>query len=353
MLVKARKPFALSIVAAGVAMLAVSAQAADISGAGSTFVYPILSKWADAYKTKTSIGINYQSIGSGGGIQQIKSKTVDFGASDAPLAPEDLSKSGLLQFPVVIGGDVPVVNIPGIGPGQLKLTGPILADIFLGKITKWNDKAITEINSGLSLPSQAIAVVHRSDGSGTTYIWVHYLAKMSQEWKDKVGVNTAVEWPTGLGGKGNEGVAALTSRTPGAIGYVEYAYAKQNKMAFVQVKNQAGNFVAPNKETFQAAAANADWTKSKDFDLMLTDQPGAQSWPVTGSTWVIMYKQPSNPEASKTALTFFDWAFKNGDAMADELDYVAMPANVKTLIENAWKDIKGGDGAALWSASIQ
>lgn len=297
--------------------------------------------------------MNYQSIGSGGGIKQIESKTVDFGASDAPLAPNDLDKFGLLQFPVVVGGDVPVVNIAGIQSGRLKLTGPLLADIFLGKIKKWDDPAITDINPGVTLPNQSIAVVHRSDGSGTTYIWVHYLSKMSEEWKDKVGVSTAVQWPTGIGGKGNEGVAALTGRTPGAIGYVEYAYAKQNKMAFVLVKNQAGNFVVPDKDTFQAAAANADWAGSKDFDLMLTDQPGAQSWPITGSTWVIMYKHPDNSDASKTALTFFDWSFKNGDKMADDLDYIPIPANVKKLIETAWGNIKGSAGKPVWTASTQ
>jgi len=266
------------------------AAALDISGAGSTFVYPILAKWADAYKTKAGVAVNYQSIGSGGGIKQIQSRTVDFGASDAPLPPAELDKFGLLQFPIVIGGDVPVVNLPGIAPGALKLTGPVLADIYLGKITNWNDKAIADLNAGLKLPDQAIAVVHRSDGSGTTYIWVDYLAKVSAEWKEKVGVSTAVDWPAGLGGKGNEGVAALTLRMSGAIGYVEYAYAKQNKMTYVQVRNKDGNFVEPNEKTFQAAAANADWAKAPAFFLMLTEQPGAESWRITGSTFILMYK---------------------------------------------------------------
>jgi phosphate transport system substrate-binding protein len=266
------------------------AAALDISGAGSTFVYPILAKWADAYKTKAGVAVNYQSIGSGGGIKQIQSRTVDFGASDAPLPPAELDKFGLLQFPIVIGGDVPVVNLPGIAPGALKLTGPVLADIYLGKITNWNDKAIADLNAGLKLPDQAIAVVHRSDGSGTTYIWVDYLAKVSAEWKEKVGVSTAVDWPARLGGKGNEGVAALTLRMSGAIGYVEYAYAKQNKMTYVQVRNKDGNFVEPNEKTFQAAAANADWAKAPAFFLMLTEQPGAESWRITGSTFILMYK---------------------------------------------------------------
>ena len=266
------------------------AAALDISGAGSTFVYPILAKWADAYKTKAGVAVNYQSIGSGGGIKQIQSRTVDFGASDAPLPPAELDKFGLLQFPIVIGGDVPVVNLPGIAPGALKLTDPVLADIYLGKITNWNDKAIADLNAGLKLPDQAIAVVHRSDGSGTTYIWVDYLAKVSAEWTEKVGVSTAVDWPAGLGGKGNEGVAALTLRMSGAIGYVEYAYAKQNKMTYVQVRNKDGNFVEPNEKTFQAAAANADWAKAPAFFLMLTEQPGAESWRITGSTFILMYK---------------------------------------------------------------
>ncbi len=338
-------------IASAAILMSLAAYAVDILGAGSTFVYPILSKWADAYKDATNIGVNYQSVGSGKGITGIKSKTVDFGASDAPLPPSELDKFGMLQFPLVIGGDVPVVNVEGVQAGQLKLTGAILADIYLGNITKWNEKVITDLNPGITLPDQAIVVVQRLDGSGTTYIWAHYLSKMSHEWKEKVGVGTFVEWPTGIGGKGNDGVAALTGRVPGAIGYVEYAYAKHNKMAFVQLKNQAGNFVEPNKETFQAAAANAEWDKANAFDLMLTDQPGANSWPITGSTWAIMYKQPDNPEASKMSLSFFDWVFKNGDKMADELDYVAMPDNVKDLIEATWKNIKGSDGKPVWAPS--
>jgi phosphate transport system substrate-binding protein len=338
---------------AGICSLSTPVGAVDIAGAGSTFVYPILAKWADAYKTKSGIAVNYQSIGSGGGIKQIQSKTVDFGASDAPLPPDELDKFGLLQFPLVIGGDVPVVNLPGIEAGKLRLTGPLLADIYLGKITKWSDKAITDLNPGMKLPDQAIAVVHRSDGSGTTYIWVDYLAKISPEWKQKVGVNTSVQWPTGLGGKGNEGVAALTGRTPGAIGYVEYAYAKQNKMIYARVQNKDGAFVEPNKSSFQAAAANADWAKAPAFFLMLTDQPGKESWPITGSVFILMYKAQDKPESAKTALQFFDWVYNNGDKMAEELDYVPMPGSVVKLVEATWSQIKGTDDKPLWTASAQ
>jgi phosphate transport system substrate-binding protein len=341
--------FALVAMFAGLSV--VSAQAADISGAGSTFVYPVLAKWAEAYKTGRGIAVNYQSIGSGGGIKQIESKTVDFGASDAPLPPADLDKFGLLQFPVVIGGDVPVVNLPGLEPGKLKLTGAVLADIYLGKITKWNDKALVDLNPGVALPDQAIAVIHRSDGSGTTYIWVDYLAKVSGEFKEKVGIATSVEWPTGLGGKGNEGVAALVERTVGAIGYVEYAYAVQSKMTFVEVQNKAGMFVSPSRASFQAAAANADWSSAPAFNLMLTDQPGNGSWPVTGSTFVLMYKAQQNPENGKTALQFFDWALTNGQELAVSLDYVPMPASVVRLVETAWTDIKGSDGRRIWVAA--
>jgi phosphate transport system substrate-binding protein len=285
------------------------------------------------------------------GIKQIESKTVDFGASDAPLPPAELDKFGLLQFPLVIGGDVPVVNLPGIEPGQLKLTGPILADIFLGKIVNWNDPAIAAINPDIKLPDQAIAVVHRSDGSGTTYIWVDYLSKVSPEWKEKVGVNTSVDWPTGLGGKGNEGVAALVTRTAGAIGYVEYAYAIQSKMTYTQVQNRDGIFVLPKKAAFQAAAANANWSEAPAFFLMLTDQPGSISWPITGSVFILMYKSPENPENAKTALQFFDWVYSDGRQLADGLDYVPMTATVVKLVEATWKQIKASDGAAVWAAA--
>jgi phosphate transport system substrate-binding protein len=325
-----------------------SAAAADISGAGSTFVYPVLSKWADAYKAGRGVGVNYQSIGSGAGIKLIESKTVDFGASDAPLSPAELDKLGLLQFPIVIGGDVPVVNLPGIEPGKIKLTGAVLADIYLGKITRWNDKAIAGLNPGLQLPDQAIAVIHRSDGSGTTYIWVDYLSKMSPEFKNKVGVGTSVDWPVGLGGQGNEGVAGLVTRTPGAIGYVEFAYVKANNMTFAQVQNKAGIFVSPSKISFQVAAANANWSEAPAFFLMLTDQPGNGSWPITGSTFILMYKAQPDPEKGKAALQFFYWAYTYGQPFAESLDYVPMPASVARLVEASWGDIRSAGNARLW-----
>ena len=268
------------------------------------------------------------------------------------MPPSELDKYGLLQFPLVIGGDVPVVNLPGIKPGQLKLTGPVLADIFLGKITKWNDEAIAELNPDLKLPDQAIAVVHRSDGSGTTYIWADYLAKVSREWKDRVGVATSVDWPTGLGAIGNEQVARLTSRTAGAIGYVEYAYAKQNKMTYAQVKNRDGAFVAPNEESFQAAASNAEWTKAQAFNLMLTDQPGKDSWPITASTFILIYKLQEKPDSGKTALQFFNWVYKNGQSLAEAQEYVPMPTDAVKFIEAAWTQIKGGN-RPLWTATSQ
>jgi phosphate transport system substrate-binding protein len=329
-----------------------AAQAGDISGAGATFPYPIYAKWAEAYKAKSGIGMNYQSIGSGGGIKQIKSKTVDFGASDMPLEPKDLDEAGLIQFPMVMGGVVPVVNVKGLQPGQLKLDGPTVADIYLGKIAKWNDPKIMALNPGVSLPDQAIAVVHRSDGSGTTFIFCDYLSKVSPEWKDKVGENTSVEWPVGLGGKGNEGVAALTGRTDGAIGYVEYAYAKQNKMAHAQMKNKDGAYVQPESKAFQASAANADWAKAPGFHLLLTDQPGKESWPISGATFILMYKKQDKPDTGKQVLEFFDWAYKNGGQLAEGLDYVPMPAKVVGLVEGAWKqDIKSASGQPVWDGS--
>ena len=334
---------------AGVVLLAAGAQAADISGAGATFPYPLYAKWAEAYKAKTGIGMNYQSIGSGGGIKQIKSKTVDFGASDMPLKPEELKEAGLIQFPTVMGGVVPVANVKGLQPGQLKLTGALLADIYLGKITKWNDPAIAKINAGVTLPNQAIAVVHRSDGSGTTFIFADYLAKVNPEWKTKVGVNTSLEWPTGLGGKGNEGVAATVTRTDGAIGYVEYAYAKQNKMNYALLQNSAGQFVAPDSAAFQAAAANADWAKSPAYDILLTNQPGEKSWPITGATFILIYDRPAKPDTTRQVLEFFAWAYKNGDQMAETLDYVPMPDKVVGLIENTWQQVKSPNGQAVWS----
>lgn len=332
------------------ALLMTSAQAAEISGAGATFPYPIYAKWAEAFKAKTGVAMNYQSIGSGGGIKQIQAKTVDFGASDVPLTPEELTKSGLTQFPMIMGGIVPVVNVKGVETGKLKLTGPILANIFLGTVTKWNDKQIADLNKGVSLPDQAIAVVHRSDGSGTTYNFADYLAKMSSDWKSKVGVNTALEWPTGLGGKGNEGVAALVSRTDGAIGYVEYAYALQNKMPYALVENRDKEFPQPSNAAFQAAAANADWAKAPGFFLILTDQPGKQSWPITATSFILMHKTQDKPESAKQVLAFFDWSFRNGQKLAEGLDYVPFPDNVVKLVEDTWKqEIKSVDGKPVWT----
>jgi phosphate transport system substrate-binding protein len=324
--------------------------AAEVTGAGSTFVYPILAKWSDSYKTKTGLSINYQSIGSGGGIAQIKKGTVDFGASDMPLKLEDLESSALTQFPVVIGGDVPVVNLKGIQAGQLKLTGPVLADIFLGKVTKWNDPAIVALNKGVNLPTDQISVVHRSDGSGTTFIWTNYLSKMSADWKSKVGEGTSVEWPSGLGGKGNEGVSATVQQITGSIGYVEYAYALQNKMTDVQVQNRANEFVHANAQSFKAAAAGADWSKARGFYLILTDQPGKGAWPITGSVFVLMHNVQNKPDTGKAILKFWDWAYSaEGAKLADTLDYVPMPDAVVKLIQEAWKtQLKDSSGKALW-----
>jgi len=335
---------------AGAALLA-QAQAADISGAGATFPYPIYAKWAEAYKQATGIGLNYQSIGSGGGIKQITAKTVDFGASDMPLKPEELAKDGLQQFPPVIGGEVLVVNIPGVQADQMTLDGPTIANIYLGKITKWSDPAIAKLNPGMKLPDMGIAVVHRSDGSGTTFIFTNYLSKVSPEWKEKVGESTSVEWPTGLGGKGNEGVSALAARTSGAIGYVEYAYALQNKLVHTKLVNQDGVTLSPSSKVFQAAAANADWQKAPGFYLILTDQPGKESWPITGATFILMHKKQDNPANAKSVLAFFDWAYKHGGKMAEQLDYIPMPANVVQTIEASWKSITGPDGKPVWDGA--
>jgi phosphate transport system substrate-binding protein len=313
------------------------AQAADITGAGSTFVYPVLSKWSDSYNNKTGNKINYQSIGSGGGIAQIKAATVDFGASDKPLDPKELSEAGLGQFPVVIGGVVPVVNIEGVEPGKIHFTGALLADIYLGKVTKWNDPAIAQINSGVKLPDAAITVVHRSDGSGTTFNWVNYLSKVSPGWKEKVGEGTSVQWPVGVGGKGNEGVAAYVKQIKGSIGYVELAYALQNKMSYAAVQNSAGKFVQPSAESFQAAAASADWKNAQDFHLVITNAPGENSWPIAASVFVLMYKQPKDAARSKAALDFFTWALENGQKQAEELDYVPLPKPLVDQIEAYWK----------------
>ncbi|HTZ00281.1 MAG TPA: phosphate ABC transporter substrate-binding protein PstS, partial [Rhodocyclaceae bacterium] len=299
-------------------------------------------------KAYSGISLNYQSIGSGGGIKQIKAKTVDFGASDMPLKPEDLDKEGLMQFPTVIGGVVPVVNVAGVAPGQMRLTPALLADIYLGKIVKWNDKAIADLNPKLSLPDQAIAVVRRADGSGTTFIFSNYLSKVSPEWKQKVGEGTAVQWPVGLGGKGNEGVSAFVQRINGAIGYVEYAYAKQNKMAYTLLQNGAGNFVAPDDTTFKAAAAHADWTRSA-FAEILTNQEGKDAWPITGATFILLHKVQEKPAQGAEVLKFFEWSYKNGGKMADELDYVPLPDSLVKLIHTAWGNVKDGAGKPVWA----
>jgi len=326
-----------------------AAAASEITGAGATFPYPIYAKWAEAYRAKTGNKLNYQSIGSGGGIRQIQNKTVDFGASDMPLKPEELGKIGLLQFPTVVGGDVPVINLPGIKPGELKLTGPVLADIYLGKIKKWNSQGIASLNPGVKLPDRDITVVHRSDGSGTTFIWVNYLSKVSQEWKDKVGEGTSVNWPVGVGGKGNEGVASYVQRISGSIGYVEYAYALQNRLTHTLIKNRDGNFVAPNIESFKAAAAGAQWDKAPGMYLILTDQPGKNSWPISGATFILVYKTQEKAERAKEVLKFFDWAYVDGDKLARDLDYVPLPDSVVKLIQTSWKSqIKDVNGKPVW-----
>jgi phosphate transport system substrate-binding protein len=339
----------LSLAAAAISLVTgFSAGAAEISGAGATFPFPIYAKWAEAYKKETGNELNYQSIGSGGGIKQIKANTVTFGASDMPLKPEELKQAGLVQFPTVTGGAVPVVNLAGIKPGELALDGPALAKIFLGTITTWNDPAIQKLNPKVNLPAQAIVVVHRSDGSGTTFIWTNYLSKVSPDWETQVGSNTAVEWPTGIGAKGNEGVANNVLQTSGAIGYVEYAYAKQNKMTYADMINKDGKRVAPDTETFQAAAANADWAHAPGFYVILTDEPGAKSWPISGATFILMHAVPDNPAAATEALKFFSWAYDKGGKMAEDLDYVPLPKPVVALIKKSWAtEIKGPDGKPL------
>jgi phosphate transport system substrate-binding protein len=328
----------LAAVALATWATAASAQAADITGAGSTFVFPILSKWSADYNAKTGNRINYQSIGSGGGLAQIRAATIDFGASDAPMKPEDLQKLGMGQFPLVIGGIVPTGNIDDVQSGQIRFTGPLLADIYLGKVTNWTDAAIAKLNSDLKLPNDAITVVHRADGSGTTFNWANYLSKVSVEWKDKVGEGTAVEWPTGIGAKGNEGVAAFVAQTKNSIGYVEYAYVLQNKMTFGLVQNKAGKFIKPDAESFQAAAVNANWADAKDFYLIMTDAPGGIAYPVAATVFIIMYKQPKDATRTKTAIEFFKWALENGQKEANDLDYVPLPESLVTQIENYWKD---------------
>ena len=328
--------FIKTIVAAGLIAAATPAFAADITGAGSTFIFPVLSKWADAYKKETGSSVNYQSIGSGAGIKQVQAKTVTFGATDAPLKAEQLEKDGLAQWPMIMGAIVPVVNIEGVKPGDLVLDGETLANIFLGKITKWDDPAIKKLNPKASLPSEAIAVVHRADGSGTTFNFTDYLSKVNADWKSKVGLGTAIEWPAGVGAKGNEGVAANVGQTKNSIGYVEYAYAKQNKLTYTALVNKSGKPVQPTAEAFQAAASNADWTHAPGYYLILTDQPGDKSWPIVASTFILMHKSATDKAASQEALKFFKYAFDKGGKMAEELDYVPMPDSVVKLIEKTW-----------------
>ncbi|WP_374573344.1 phosphate ABC transporter substrate-binding protein PstS [Phenylobacterium sp.] len=326
-----------------------AAAGGSIAGAGATFPAPLYAKWAEAYQTESKVSLNYQAIGSGGGIKQIKAKTVDFGASDKPLKPEELNEAGLYQFPTVMGGVVPVLNVPGIEAGQVKLSGPLLADIFLGKVTKWNAPEIAKLNAGVNLPNLPITVVHRSDGSGTTFLFTSYLSIVNPAWKDKVGASDSLEWPTGLGGKGNDGVAAFVKQTSGSIGYVEYAYAKQNSMAYADLQNHDGQFVAPEIDAFSAAAAGADWSKAEGNFLLLLDQPGAKSWPITGATFILVYKQQTDAAKAKQVLQFFDWAYKNGDDAAKALDYVPLPTEVKDRMRGQWADIKGPDGQPVYT----
>lgn len=333
-----------TVISAGALALGMTAvNAAEITGAGASFPAPVYSKWADAYNKETGNKMNYQSIGSGGGLRQIDAKTVDFGASDAPLKPEDLKTKGLMQFPTVIGGVVPVVNIPGIAPGQMKLTGEVLANIYLGKVAKWNDKAIADLNPGLKLPDADIGVVRRADGSGTTFLFTNYLSKVSADWKSTVGEGTAVKWPVGLGGKGNEGVSAFVQRLPFSIGYVEYAYAKQNKLTHTQMKNKDGVFVQPAEESFKAASANADWSNS--FYEILTEQSGKEAWPITGATFILVHQQQANAQKASDVLSFFNWAYNKGGKMASDLDYVPLPDATIKQVRDSWKNIKAADGA--------
>jgi phosphate transport system substrate-binding protein len=334
---------ALSVLVAG------TVSAADLTGAGATFPYPIYSKWAEAYNAATGIGLNYQSIGSGGGIKQIKAKTVDFGASDMPLKQEELDKEGLMQFPAIIGGVVPVVNLDGVAPGQLKLTSDVITNIHLGKITKWNDKAIADLNPGVALPAIPVVVIHRADSSGTTFLWTDFLSKTNADFKAVIGSGTTVKWPTGVGGKGNEGVAAQVQRIKGAFGYVEYAFAKRNKIAHAQLKNRDGNFVQPSDDTFKAAAAGADWANAPGFYLVLTNQTGKDAWPATGASFIIMHRQQPDALTGRAILKFFDWSFKNGGKMSEELEYVHLPPALIKQINEQWKtQLKDPAGKAIW-----
>ena len=337
------------IVGASAAMAFTTVAAADMTGAGATFPYPIYAKWAESYKAATGNGLNYASVGSGAGIKQIKAKTVDFGASDKPLKAEELEEAGLMQFPAIMGGVVTIVNLDGITPGQMKLTGQVVGDIFLGKITKWNDPAIAALNPGVKLPAEEITVVHRADSSGTSFLFTDFLSKTNAEFKTKVGADAAVKWPTGVGGKGNEGVAANVQRIKGAIGYVEWAYAKKNKMSHTQLKNKDGVFLQPDDENFKAAAANAEWTKTPGFGVVLTDQPGKASWPITGVSYILMHKQQADAAKGKEVIKFFDWAFANGDKSAIELDFVPMPDTVVKQVQASWKqNLKDASGKSLY-----
>jgi len=336
------------IAGAAAALVMTTSFAADMTGAGATFPYPIYAKWAEGYKAATGNGLNYQSVGSGAGIKQIKAKTVDFGASDMPLKADELEKEGLMQFPAIMGGVVAVVNVEGVSPGQLKMTGPVLADIYLGKITKWNAAPIAALNPGVKLPDSDITVVHRADSSGTSFLWTDFLSKTSPAWKDSVGAGTTVKWAVGVGGKGNEGVAANVQRIKGAIGYVEWAYAKKNKLSHTQLRNKEGVYLQPDDDAFKAAAANAEWSKAPGFGVVLTDGAGKQSWPITGVSYILMHKNQDDAAKGREVLKFFDWSFKNGAPAAAELDYVPMPAAVVKQVQDAWKaNLKDASGKAI------
>jgi phosphate transport system substrate-binding protein len=338
----------LLILAAALLGFASTAKAADITGAGATFPFPIYAKWAESYKRETGVGLNYQSIGSGGGIRQIRAKTVAFGATDAPLKGEDLAKDGLIQFPTVMGGVVPAINIAGINPGGLKLTGPIIASIYLGDIKKWNDPQIVALNPGVTLPDATINVVYRSDGSGTTFVWTEYLSQVSADWRTKIGTNTSVQWPVGIGGRGNEGVSASVRQVANSIGYVEYAYAKQNRLSYALVQNADGGFPYPDDKSFQAAAATANWTAAPGFGISLNNQRGREAWPITSATFILVHAKPDKPEQVQAALRFFDWTFTKGDQLALELEYVPLPANVKEMVRASWKGVTAADGKPLF-----
>jgi len=342
------KSIAAAAAATALVVTATASISATLSGAGATFPAPVYAKWAEAYKAKTGNSLNYQAIGSGGGIKQINARTVDFGASDKPLKPDALAAGGLQQFPTVIGGVVPVVNVPGIAPGGIRLTGPILSDIYRGVRKNWNDPVIASFNPGVKLPNLPITVVHRADGSGTTFLFTSYLSMEAPNWASGPGASDSVSWPVGIGGKGNDGVAAFVKTTPGSIGYVEYAYAKQNKMAYAVMKNRAGHWVSPTAPAFAAAAAGAKWTAAPGFYLLLLDQPGAGAWPITGATFILMHSKQSNADTGRAVLSFFDWAFTNGDAQAEALDYVPLPEGVKALVRKSWSTIVGPDGKPVF-----